>query len=82
MVINQANLWLVPFDIHAFVPCPQFCCLLKPIASVCTKSQWFFPLMLLAIDPCAFNCMSHVICQNLHSFTQVATQNLVQRMLF
>jgi hypothetical protein len=82
MVINQANLWFVPFDMHAFALCPQFCCLLKPIASVCTKNPWFVPLMLMAIDPCAFNCIPHFMSQNLHLFTQVATQNFVQRMLF
>jgi hypothetical protein len=52
------------------------------LSSVCTKIPWFSPLMLMAIDPYAFNCMSHFISQSLHSFTKVATQNLVQWMLF
>jgi hypothetical protein len=67
---------------HAFVPCPQFFCLLTPIASVCTKFPLRFLLMLMAIGPCAFNCMSEFISQSLHCFTQVDTQNLIQRMLF
>jgi hypothetical protein len=58
---------------------PQFFCLLKPI---CIKFPWIFLLMLIAIGLCAFNCMSHFISQSLYSFTQVATQNLVQIMLF
>jgi hypothetical protein len=82
MVTNQANLCLVAFNMHDFVPCPQFCSLLKPITSVHTKISWFFPLMLVTVDPCAFNCMSHFISQSLHSFTKVATQNLAQLMLF
>jgi hypothetical protein len=38
--------------------------------------------LLMAIDPCPFNCMSHFISQSLHSFTHVATQNFVQLMPF
>jgi hypothetical protein len=38
--------------------------------------------MLMDFGLCAFNCMSHFISQSLHFFTHVATQTLVQRMLF
>jgi hypothetical protein len=60
---------------------PPVFCLLNPIANVDTKFPWFFLLMLTTIGPCVFNWMSHFIFQSLHFFTQVATQNLVLRML-
>jgi hypothetical protein len=39
--LTMSHLWLEPFAMHAFVPCPQFFCLLKPTASVCTKFHCF-----------------------------------------
>jgi hypothetical protein len=52
--LTMSHLWLEPFAMHAFVPCPQFFHLLKPIASVCAKFPLFFLLMLMAFGPCVF----------------------------
>jgi hypothetical protein len=82
MVTNHATPVLGLFAMHAFVPFPQFFYVLKHIVNVCTKFPWYFFLILIAIDACAFNCMSHFIYQSLHSFTQVATQNLYKECHF
>jgi hypothetical protein len=82
MVTKHVTPWLEHFAMHTIVTCPQLFCLLKSTASVCSKFPWFSLLMLIAIGPYVFDCMSHFTSQSLHSFTQASTQNLLQRMLF
>jgi hypothetical protein len=36
---SQLHLWLNCLTTHTFVPCPQFFCLFKPVAQVCTPKM-------------------------------------------
>jgi hypothetical protein len=47
---TQSHLWLGLFTVHAFVPYPQFFCLPRPVANVCTQDPLVFFLMLVTIS--------------------------------
>jgi hypothetical protein len=54
---NKLYLWLNNLTMHTLVPCPQFFCLFKPIAHVCTlEDGWRWAECLLCLFPCPELC--------------------------
>jgi hypothetical protein len=55
---NQTSPVTELFPMHTFVPCPQFFCLLKPIAHVCTlkmaedELNAYLPLPMACLELC------------------------------
>jgi hypothetical protein len=66
---------VVPIVGTTYSACPQYFCLPRSVANVCTPKSLGFLSHADNHWSCVFNYMSHLVSQNLHSFIQITIQN-------